>query len=54
MTKKRRMFDIDLPEDAGAAPAETFPAGKVGPKPERSSSASASWPMKLVVESYSQ
>jgi ParB family chromosome partitioning protein len=29
MTKKRRMFDIDLPEDAGTAPAETFPAGKV-------------------------
>ncbi len=29
MTKKRRMFDIDLPEDPGTAVAETFPAGKV-------------------------
>ncbi len=29
MTKKRRMFDIDLPEDAVAAEGETFPAGKV-------------------------
>lgn len=28
MTKKRRMFDIDLPADA-ADPSETFPAGKV-------------------------
>jgi ParB family chromosome partitioning protein len=35
MTKKRRMFDIDLPEDAGAAPAETFPAGKVSEPPPR-------------------
>lgn len=29
MTKKRRMFDIDLPEDAVTAPDKTFPAGKV-------------------------
>ena len=29
MTKKRRMFDIDLPVDADATPAETFPAGKI-------------------------
>jgi ParB family chromosome partitioning protein len=29
MTKKRRMFDIDLPDDAGDEAAETFPAGKV-------------------------
>ncbi len=35
MTKKRRMFDIDLPEDAGTAPAETFPAGKVSETPPR-------------------
>lgn len=38
--KKRRVFDLDMPEDdgaaapAGAAPAETFPAGKVEPAPE--------------------
>lgn len=35
MTKKRRMFDIDLPEDAGTAPVETFPAGKVSEAPVR-------------------
>ena len=35
MTKKRRMFDIDLPEDAGIAPTETFPAGKVSEPPAR-------------------
>ena len=35
MTKKRRMFDIDLPEDAGTAPVETFPAGKVSEPPPR-------------------
>ncbi|MES2539515.1 MAG: ParB N-terminal domain-containing protein [Pseudomonadota bacterium] len=35
MTKKRRMFDIDLPEDAGTAPTETFPAGKVSETPPR-------------------
>ncbi len=35
MTKKRRMFDIDLPEDAVAAPSETFPAGKVSDVPPR-------------------
>jgi ParB family transcriptional regulator, chromosome partitioning protein len=29
MSRKRRMFDIDLPEDAGAGQGETFPAGKV-------------------------
>lgn len=32
MTKKRRMFDIDLPEDATP---ETFPAGKVSDPPAR-------------------
>ncbi|MER2508977.1 ParB N-terminal domain-containing protein [Amaricoccus sp.] len=38
--KKRRVFDLDMPEDdgaaapAGAVPAETFPAGKVEPAPE--------------------
>lgn len=32
MTKKRRMFDIDLPEDPGP---ETFPAGKVSDAPPR-------------------
>lgn len=31
MTKKRRMFDIDLPEDA----PEIFPAGKVSDPPAR-------------------
>jgi len=35
MTKKRRMFDIDLPEEAAIAPAETFPAGKVSDPPAR-------------------
>ena len=35
MTKKRRMFDIDLPEDASPAPDETFPAGKISEKPHR-------------------
>lgn len=35
MTKKRRMFDIDLPEDAGSMPTETFPAGKVDAPPPR-------------------
>lgn len=35
MSKKRRMFDIDLPEDTVAAPAETFPAGKVSEPPPR-------------------
>ena len=34
MTKKRRMFDIDMPADAGAE-AETFPAGKAEEKPNR-------------------
>ncbi len=34
MTKKRRMFDIDLPADADPA-AETFPAGKVSDPPAR-------------------
>ncbi|MCX8508998.1 MAG: ParB N-terminal domain-containing protein [Rhodobacteraceae bacterium] len=29
MSKKRRMFDIDLPQGPLADPAETFPAGKV-------------------------
>jgi len=35
MTKKRRMFDIDLPEDTGAVPEEIFPAGKVPDIPTR-------------------
>jgi ParB family transcriptional regulator, chromosome partitioning protein len=35
MTKKRRMFDIDLPDDAVARPAENFPAGKVSDPPSR-------------------
>ena len=35
MTKKRRMFDIDLPDEAAAGPAETFPAGKVSDPPAR-------------------
>jgi ParB family chromosome partitioning protein len=35
MTKKRRMFDIDLPADAVAADAETFPAGKISDPPAR-------------------
>ncbi len=35
MTKKRRMFDIDLPEEAATAPTETFPAGKVSDPPAR-------------------
>jgi ParB family chromosome partitioning protein len=35
MTKKRRMFDIDLPEEAVTASAETFPAGKVSDPPAR-------------------
>lgn len=35
MTKKRRMFDIDLPDDTGTEPAETFPAGKVSDPPAR-------------------
>jgi ParB family transcriptional regulator, chromosome partitioning protein len=35
MTKKRRIFDIDLPDDAGTAAAETFPAGKVSDPPAR-------------------
>ncbi|WP_333815584.1 ParB/RepB/Spo0J family partition protein [Tabrizicola sp.] len=34
MTKKRRMFDIDLPADGGTG-AETFPAGKVSDPPTR-------------------
>lgn len=35
MTKKRRMFDIDLPEDSGPALPDTFPAGKVSGPPAR-------------------
>jgi ParB family chromosome partitioning protein len=35
MTKKRRMFDIDLPEDAVAGEDKTFPAGKVLESPAR-------------------
>lgn len=35
MTKKRRMFDIDLPDESVADPAETFPAGKVPETPAR-------------------
>lgn len=35
MTKKRRMFDVDLPDDAVAAMDETFPAGKVSDTPPR-------------------
>ncbi|KAF0137828.1 MAG: chromosome partitioning protein ParB family [Xanthobacteraceae bacterium] len=35
MTKKRRMFDIDLPDDADTVPTETFPAGKVSETPPR-------------------
>ncbi|MCO8146072.1 ParB/RepB/Spo0J family partition protein [Rhodovulum tesquicola] len=35
MSKKRRMFDIDLPEDGIAPAAETFPAGKVADPPAR-------------------
>lgn len=35
MSRKRRMFDIDLPEDAAASEAETFPAGKVADTPAR-------------------
>jgi ParB family transcriptional regulator, chromosome partitioning protein len=35
MTKKRRMFDIDLPEEAGSTAEETFPAGKVSDAPSR-------------------
>ena len=35
MTKKRRMFDIDLPEEAALLPDETFPAGKVSEPPAR-------------------
>jgi ParB family chromosome partitioning protein len=35
MTKKRRMFDIDLPEDTGSAADETFPAGKIAEAPAR-------------------
>jgi len=35
MTKKRRMFDIDLPAEAVAVPDETFPAGKVSEPPAR-------------------
>lgn len=35
MTRKRRMFDIDLPDEAVAAPEETFPAGKVPDVPSR-------------------
>lgn len=35
MSKKRRMFDIDLPEDAAAGPEETFPAGKIAEAPSR-------------------
>jgi ParB family transcriptional regulator, chromosome partitioning protein len=35
MTKKRRMFDIDLPENAGIAPTETFLTGKVSDPPAR-------------------
>lgn len=34
MSKKRRMFDIDLPADEAGAP-ETFPAGKVDERPAR-------------------
>ncbi|MEZ5797631.1 MAG: ParB/RepB/Spo0J family partition protein [Paracoccaceae bacterium] len=34
MSKKRRMFDIDLPDDVAAIP-ETFPAGKVSDPPAR-------------------
>lgn len=30
--KKRRMFDINLPDDPGEATPETFPAGKVEPR----------------------
>ena len=35
MTRKRRMFDIDLPADTGATDADTFPAGKVSDPPAR-------------------
>ncbi|WP_395541263.1 ParB/RepB/Spo0J family partition protein [Neotabrizicola sp. sgz301269] len=35
MSKKRRMFDIDLPDDPAPAVAETFPAGKVAEPPSR-------------------
>ena len=35
MSKKRRMFDIDLPADAVADAAETFPAGKIPEAPFR-------------------
>ncbi|HDR29597.1 ParB/RepB/Spo0J family partition protein [Rhodovulum sp.] len=35
MSKKRRMFDIGLPEDGIAPAAETFPAGKVSAPPAR-------------------
>ena len=37
MTRKRRMFDIDLPETeaAGEPAAETFPAGKDDAAPRR-------------------
>jgi len=29
MSRKRRIFDIDMPDDAVDAPSETFPSGKV-------------------------
>ncbi|MGB5559171.1 MAG: ParB N-terminal domain-containing protein [Paracoccaceae bacterium] len=35
MSKKRRIFDIDLPEDAIQDAPETFPAGKVEDRPNR-------------------
>lgn len=35
MSKKRRMFDIDLPDDVVADPPEVFPAGKVPAPPAR-------------------
>ena len=47
MSKKRRMFDIDLPEDSGPDVTETFPAGKVpgekdpAPMPRRGPMAAA-------------
>lgn len=46
MVKKRRMFDIEMPDSGADTPppvvdAETFPAGKVGPERRRGPMASA-------------
>ena len=41
MSRKRRMFEIEMPDEAPAAEAETFPAGKTDPEARRGPMATA-------------